>query len=454
MKIHLIAVGGSVMHNFALALDGLGYSVTGSDDQIYDPARNRLAKAGLLPKRDGWNPELITPDLDAVIVGMHARKDNPELLKAQNLGLPIFSFPEFFAQHITGKTRVAVAGSHGKTTTTAMILHVTSASGVNADHLVGAQLPGFETMVRLSDAPIAIMEADEYLSSPLDPRPKFLHYRPTITVVTGIAWDHINVFPTEESYCNAFKDYLTSLPDQAIVFFDDSDPILSNLVSGFSKVIARPYRAFPHRVDHGRIVLEGPKGALYPCQIIGAHNMRNLMAAWLVCEQLGISMDDFLRAISTFRGAAQRLQLLGTTPDTDRLYLDFAHAPSKVKATVDSLKTQFNHQRLAACLELHTFSSLNRNYLSQYAGSLDSADAACVFFSPETLLHKKLPALESADIHSAFSKPGLQVFTNADDLEGWMRAQHTAGGNLLVMSSGRLGGFDIGAFSRSLYPGE
>jgi UDP-N-acetylmuramate: L-alanyl-gamma-D-glutamyl-meso-diaminopimelate ligase len=448
MKIHLIAVGGSVMHNFALALHEQGFTITGSDDQIYDPARLRLSEAGLLPRTEGWNEESITPDLDAVIIGMHARKDNPELLKAQTLGLPIYSFPEFFARHTKDKTRVVIAGSHGKTTTTGMILHVLAFLGKETDYLVGAQLPGFTTMVKISDAPLAVMEGDEYLSSPIDDRPKFMHYHPHITVLTGIAWDHINVFPTEASYISAFREYLQSLPPDATAIYDESDELLGSLVWQTPVIRAVPYSAFPHQINDGLLFLTPDDGNLVPCQVIGDHNMRNLMAAWLVCEQLGISQAQFLSAISTFTGASRRLELLGEDSRGNRVYHDFAHAPSKVRATVNALKKQFSGSPLSACLELHTFSSLNRDFLHQYSGALNLADSACVFISPETIAQKRMNALDPDMLRTAFSRQNLEVLMTTVELAQWMDRQAEQRGHLLVMSSGRLGGFDLHTFAR------
>lgn len=440
------------MHNLALALQQAGHKVTGSDDEIYNPARDRLSARGLLPAKEGWDEARITRELEAVIVGMHARKDNPELRKAQALSLPIYSFPSFFSERTKDKTRIVVAGSHGKTTTTSMIMHVLRETGLEFDYLVGAQLQGFETMVRLSDAPLAVIEGDEYLSSPLDPRPKFLHYRPQIAVLTGIAWDHINVFPTFEKYLQAFRDFLQSLPQGARVFYYGQDPHLNRLAEEYSGLNAIPYDVFPHKIHQGQTRLQSADGSSYPTPLMGAHNMQNLMAARSVTQELGVSEEAFLQAMGSFRGAAKRLQGLGRRADGSRLFLDFAHAPSKVKATVEAVRQQFPDLPLRVCLELHTYSSLNRDFLPQYAGSLDPAEQACVYFSPQTLKIKRLKPISREDIQKAFQHSSLQVVTNKVELEKWLNQSAALSGNLLLMSSGRLGGLDIQSFTERHFP--
>lgn len=450
MRIHLIAIGGAVMHNLALALHDVGHQVSGSDDEIYDPARTRLDARGLLPPTLGWHPERITPEIDLVILGMHARKDNPELRRAQELGLRVVSFPEFIGRHASNKTRIVVAGSHGKTTTTAMIMHSFKLAGLDFDYLVGAQLEGFDTMVRLSDAPLMVIEGDEYLSSALDPRPKFLHYTPQVLVLTGIAWDHINVFPTFESYQEQFRLLLDSLPRGAKVIYDERDEHLRRLMSNARADLLRlPYQPLPHRVKNGTVVLETAAGRQLPLHIFGAHNLANLNAARKVSEIIGIEEEAFFEAAATFKGAARRLQTLCDTPHF-KAWLDFAHAPSKVAATVQAVKELFPSTPLTAIVELHTFSSLDKAFLPHYRHTLGHADEAAVFYSPHTLEMKKMPPISTDEIRNAFDHPQLQVFTSAQALEHYLTSQSWHGRNLLLMSSGNFGGIDVRNIVKSL----
>ena len=443
MRIHLIAVGGAVMHNLALALHQNHHEVTGSDDEIYNPARDRLAKYGLLPKNMGWQPEVISPDIDAIILGMHARADNPELLKAQALGLRIYSFPEFIYEHAQQKTRIVVAGSHGKTTTTSMIMHILQKCNKRFDYLVGAQLEGFDTMVKLSDAPLMVIEGDEYLSSALDRRPKFLHYRPHYTILTGIAWDHINVFPTFEEYLAQFARLLENLQPKGMLFFYQHDEHIQQLLKeADDNFTATPYSAFKSKKVGKEMTITRRYGENFPVKVFGEHNMENLKAAFLVCQEIGISPEEFFEAIQDFKGAAKRLQLIKKAW-TSNIWLDFAHAPSKVRATVKAVKEQYPNRSLVACVELHTFSSLNKKFLPEYAGSLGAADTAVVFFSEHTLAMKKLPPITKEDIKQAFSHPNLFVFTEKDTFEQFLKNQEWHKKNLLLMSSGNFQGLNM-----------
>ncbi len=364
------------MHNLALALQKNGHVVTGSDDEIYSPAKERLEKTGLLPPMFGWFPEKITDSLDLVILGMHAKADNPELLRAQELGLRVLSFPEFIYEHAKDKRRIVVAGSHGKTTTTAMIMHVLQKRNIPFDYLVGAQLEGFDTMVQLSDAPLMVIEGDEYLSSPLDRRPKFLHYRPHIAIVTGIEWDHINVFPTFEEYKRQFELLVENLEPGGSLIYYDKDPHLREIVRrSTADFFAAPYTVLQHHVLYGRVIVKWKNGERFNLEIFGEHNLANLNAALFVCLELGITEAEFLEEAETFKGAAKRMQLLVET-DKSAAWLDFAHAPSKVRATVSAAKSLHPKRQLVACAELHTFSSLNKNFLPQYAHTMDAADLA------------------------------------------------------------------------------
>ncbi len=448
MRIHLIAIGGSAMHNVALALYHKGFKVSGSDDEIYNPARDRLAKYGLLPETEGWFPERINKDIDAIIVGMHARLDNPELAKARELGIQIYSYPEYVYQQSKDKQRVVIAGSHGKTTTTAMILHVLGKLNVETDYLVGAQLEGFDTMVSLSDAPLIVLEGDEYLASPIDRRPKIHFYKPHISIITGIAWDHINVFPTFDNYVEQFETYINSIEPDGVLFWFEEDEHLQKIVDANPNIRHQPYNTPEYKVEKGQTILRY-QNKDYPLQIFGQHNLQNLESARLVCQELGINGNAFYQAIADFTGAAKRLQLLYSSSD-NVAYLDFAHAPSKAQATIKALKEQYPDRQLIACFELHTFSSLNKKFLSEYKHTMDAADVACVFFSEHTLKMKRLPEISKQDITESFAHPNMHVFTQKEDLQEFLETQEWQNSNLLMMSSGKFGGLDIKALTIAL----
>lgn len=437
-KIHLIAMGGAAMHNIALDLHAAGNTVSGSDDEIYNPSLARLQAAGIAPKQMGWFPERITPDLDLVILGMHAKADNPELIRALELGIPVFSYPAFIYEHSKDKTRVVVAGSHGKTTTTAMILHVLRKCGMECDYLVGAQLPGFDRMVKLTDAPVIVIEGDEYLSSPIDRVPKIHHYRPHIAVLTGIAWDHINVFPTFENYVEQFVAFLGMIQPGGLLVYDETDVVLKDITSKPLAIRKMPYSALP--MDSDRNVFWNDNH--YPVSVIGRHNFANMLAALHVCNELGISDDDFFEAIADFSGAHKRLQKMEVTSGR-RVYLDFAHAPSKVKATTQAFCDWFAGDRILAVLELHTFSSLNASFLPEYSHSLDAAKNAVVFIHAHTLQMKNMPPLEVDFVRKCFQHQNLQIFTDTNELLAYLHREELADATLLLMSSGTFGGMDI-----------
>ncbi|AWM32674.1 UDP-N-acetylmuramate--L-alanine ligase [Hymenobacter nivis] len=443
-RVHLIAVGGSIMHNLALALHRQGAHVTGTDDEIFEPAQGRLAAAGLLPSQEGWNPARITPDLDAVIVGMHARPDNPELLRAQELGLKIYSFPEYIYEASRDKQRVVIGGSHGKTSITACILHVLRFYGRKFDYAVGAQLAGFDLMVQLTDdAPVIIIEGDEYLSSPVDRRPKFHLYQHHIGVISGISWDHINVFPTEEIYREQFRIFAGMTPKSGVLIYDRDDEQTQLIaVPTNPSVTYIGYGPHENVVRDGQTFLLTRKDEEVPIQVFGEHNLRNISAAREVCKQLGIKGKDFYRAVASFPGAARRLELLARGA-TSVVYKDFAHAPSKLRATAGALKQQFPQRRLVACLELHTFSSLNPDFLPQYAHCFDAPDVAVVYFNPHVLAHKRLPPLPPAAVAAAFQRPDLRVITDSHELAEFLHAQLWDNTNLLLMSSGTFDGLDL-----------
>ena len=389
------------MHNLAIALHNRGDIISGSDDEIFDPAKSRLEKYGLLPSETGWYPERIDTTIDCIILGMHAREDNPELLKAKETGIPIYSYPEFLYEQNKDKKRIVVGGSHGKTTITSMIIHVLQYGRIPCDYMVGAQLEGFEVMVKLSDeARIAVIEGDEYLTSPIDRRPKFHLYRPDIGIVSGIAWDHINVFPTFENYVEQFRIFMNMIPKEGVLIYYEEDPVLDELGREVNILQKYPYTVHPHEIRNGITYLITPDGE-YPLKIFGKHNLANLHAAKYACSAVGISEKEFYSAITSFKGASKRLEEIAKN-DHSIVFKDFAHSPSKLKATIEAVKSQFPDKKLIACMELHTFSSLSENFLKEYDGSMDMADEAVVFYSPQALAHKKLPPLSPEMIFRYF----------------------------------------------------
>ncbi len=443
MHIHFIAIGGSAMHNLALALHHKGDTITGSDDEIFEPSKSRLEKAGLLPEEFGWFPEKINSNLDAVILGMHAKADNPELLKAQELSLKIYSYPEYLYEHSKNKTRVVIGGSHGKTTITAMILHVLDYHDKKADYMVGAQLEGFDTMVHLTNEnDFIILEGDEYLSSPIDRRPKFHLYKPNIALLSGIAWDHINVFPTYENYVEQFKIFVDSIIKGGSINYNAEDPEVVRVVEASENTIRKiGYHTPEYTIDNGTTYLETPEGPM-PIEIFGKHNLNNLAGAKWICQHLGVDEDDFFEAIATFKGASKRLEKIAET-DNFVAYKDFAHSPSKVEATTKALKEQYPDRKLIACLELHTYSSLNPEFLKEYKGALDAADVAVVFYSMHAVKIKQLEAIKETQIEEAFERKDLVIFTDPADFKTYLYTQEFKNTNLLLMSSGNYGGLDF-----------
>jgi UDP-N-acetylmuramate: L-alanyl-gamma-D-glutamyl-meso-diaminopimelate ligase len=449
-KVHFIAVGGAVMHNLALALKKKGFEVSGSDDEIYDPAKSRLAAAGILPEAFGWFPEKINAGLDAIILGMHARKDNPELLKAQELGLKVYSFPEYVFEQSQNKKRVVIAGSHGKTSITSVILHVLAYHKKDFDYLVGAQIEGFDLMVKLTEeAPIIVIEGDEYLSSPIEMKSKFLFYHPHVTLISGISWDHFNVFPTYDKYVGAFEELCADMIDGGELIYDKTDAevlkVGSQAKAGLNQ---NPYEAHPYRVENGKTILMTPKGEL-EIKLFGEHNMKNLNGAKIVLSKIGINEEEFYEAVPSFSGASKRLESMGHNDHT-HVYRDFAHAPSKVGATTKATKEIYPDRRLIACYELHTYSSLNKDFLPLYENTLNSADTAIVFFSPHTLAMKKMPALSKEEIKDYFNREDVIVMTEKTELSSYLKAQSWSETNLLFMSSGTFDGLDFKLFAEEI----
>ncbi len=449
-RVHFIAIGGSAMHNLAIALHLKGYKVTGSDDEIFDPARSRLDAYGLLPEEFGWFPEKLDNTIGSIILGMHARGDNPELARAKELGLKIYSYPEFLYEQSKDKLRVVIGGSHGKTTITAMILHVLQRCGVDTDYMVGAKLEGFDVMVRLTkEAKVMVFEGDEYLTSALDLRPKFHLYKPDIALVSGIAWDHMNVFPTFENYISQFRVFMEMVPREgALIYCDEDIEVHKTAMAAEGEMLKLAYGVPEHRVENGKTVLQTAEGE-FPLMIFGNHNLMNLEGARLVCNKLNISNSDFYKAISDFKGASNRLELIATR-DGFNAYRDFAHAPSKLKATLEAVKEQFPDRKLIACFELHTYSSLNKDFLDQYAGSMEKADVALVYFSLHALALKKLPMLSPDDIKESFRKQGLLVFSESAKFQEFLLGQEYTNTNLLLMSSGNYDGLNVKDFAEKL----
>ena len=443
MNVHFIAIGGAAMHNLAIALHNKGYHVTGSDDTIFDPSRTRLEAKELLPEAYGWYPEKITQNLDAIVLGMHAKEDNAELLKAQQLGLKIYSYPEFLYEQSKNKTRVVIGGSHGKTTITSMILHVMHYHDRDVDYMVGAQLEGFDVMVKLTeDNDFIVLEGDEYLSSPIDRRPKFHLYKPNIALLSGIAWDHINVFPTYEGYVEQFSIFIDSIVKGGSITYNEEDPEVKRVVEASKNTIRKlPYQTLDYTVENGQTLLETPEGPL-PIEVFGKHNLNNLAGAKWICQHMGIDEDDFYEAIATFKGASKRVEKIAESKNS-AAYKDFAHSPSKVEATTKAVKEQYQNRTLVACLELHTYSSLNAEFLKEYKGALDAADVAVVFYSPQAVEIKKLEEVTHGQIADAFQRDDLIIYTNPDDFKQFLFSQNFDNKTLLLMSSGNYGGLDF-----------
>ncbi len=445
MKVHFIAIGGSAMHNLALALHNKGYQVSGSDDTIFEPSKSRLEAKGLLPEQFGWFPEKISDNLDAIVLGMHAKADNPELLKAQDLGLKIYSYPEFLYEQSKHKTRVVIGGSHGKTTITSMILHVMHYHDRDVDYMVGAQLEGFDVMVKLTDNnDFIVLEGDEYLSSPIDRRPKFHLYKPNIALLSGIAWDHINVFPTYENYVEQFSIFVDSIVKGGSINYNEEDAEVKRVVEASANPIRKiAYHTPDYTVEDGETLLETPEGPM-PIEVFGKHNLNNLAGAKWICQHMGIDEDDFYEAISTFKGASKRLEKIAEN-NTSVAFKDFAHSPSKVEATTNAVKEQYQNRTLVACLELHTYSSLNAEFLKEYKGALDAADVAVVFYSPHAVEIKKLDKVSHEQIANAFQREDLIIYTNPEAFKDFLFKQNFDNKALLLMSSGNYGGLDFDA---------
>lgn len=443
MKVHFISIGGSVMHRLAIALKRKDYEVTGTDDEIFEPGCSNLLREELLHERIGWNPDLIVADTDAVIAGMHAKDSNPEIEKAGKLNIPMYSFPEYIYRKSINKTRVVIGGSHGKTTTTAMVMHVLKIAQKRFDYLAGAQLDGFEQSVSITDAPIIICEGDEYLASAIDKRPKFHFLFPHLAVITGIAWDHINVFPTFDNYLEQFNIFINKIEPGGLLIYNYTDKMLEQLITSDRRkdISYQPYAIPDYSNENGKttVHIEEAKGEL---EIFGNHNLLNLHAAWHVCKYFKIDAEAFVHAISNFTGASKRLEKIAANEATV-VYRDFAHAPGEVEAAVEALKQQYPGRRLIAVLELHTFSSLNDGFMSEYKGAMDKADEAAVFYSKHALELKRMPELPKQAVIDGFAKEKLSVITDKDELLKWLGDQQYENAIAVFMSSGNYDGLDI-----------
>ncbi len=450
MNIHFIAIGGSAMHNLAIALKLKGWNITGSDDEIFEPSKSRLQKHGILPEKTGWNPEKITNKLDAVILGMHARENNPELLRAKELGIKIFSYPEYLYEHAKNKKRIVIGGSHGKTTITAMVMHVLQQKRMDFDFMVGAKLEGFDVMVRLTEnAPIMLFEGDEYLTSPIDRRPKFHLYHPHVAVISGIAWDHINVFPTFDNYVEQFRIFTRLIEKNGCLIYPDNDPEIVKVAREAPEHLKKICYSLPsYRIEDGHTFVH-VDGQEFKLQVFGKHNLLNINAACNVCNELGISTKDFFEAIQSFAGAANRLEKIAEQ-DSRTVFKDFAHSPSKLEATLKAVREQYAERKLIACMELHTFSSLSKGFLSHYKNCMKAADVAVAYYNPHALEHKKLPAISDDDVREGFDQDNLHVFHDSDQMQAFVREHFGDKSVLLLMSSGNFNGMDLKEFAQEI----
>ena len=449
-RIHFIAIGGSIMHSLAICLAKAGHKVSGSDDHFHEPSKSKLMELGLLPENEGWDANRIDSSLDFVILGMHAKANNPELLKAQELGVKVLSFPEYIYEASKNKQRLVIAGSHGKTSMTAIVMHVLQEIGRDFDYMVGARINGFDEQVKLSDAPIIVIEGDEYLTSPLDPRPKFFHYKHDIVTVSGIAWDHYNVFPTLDNYISQFELLADSSADGSTLIYCQEDDLTTKVIGGKERpgVTTIPYKALDHVVRDGVTYLKLPDGEI-KIEIFGYHNMQNLSGVKALLKEIGVTDDQFYKAITTFTGAGKRMEILGKS-DSSIIYTDFAHAPSKLLATTSALKNQFPNRFLVACLELHTFSSLNKEFINQYKDTFNDSDEAIIFINPEAVKQKGLEPLTEADLRKAFNRKDIILFNDSAKLNDHLMQHSWANKNLILMSSGNFGGLNLQALKQHI----
>ena len=449
-KVHFIAIGGSVMHNLAITLKQLGYEVSGSDDKIYDPSKSRLEKQNLLPDKLGWNPNTIDEEIDFIVLGMHAKKENPELIRALELGCKIYSYPELIYEFSKTKTRIVIGGSHGKTTVTAMILHVLSFYNINIDYLLGAQIEGFEKMVNLTKSnEFILIEGDEYLSSPIDKSPKFHKYNSNIAVITGIAWDHINVFPSFENYVSQFEKFIESITDGGVLVFNSNDDLVTKIVNSSTKSIRKiQYSTVDHELINGTTYIKTSEGNI-PLEVFGDHNLSNLCAAKQICSLLGVFDDEFYAAIANFKGASNRLETIYR--DNFKIIIkDFAHSPSKLKASIDAVKKQFLNKNIIAVYELHTFSSFSKDFINEYYGTLSNADIKIIYYDKDVSGKRSEIEIDDKIIKVAFGSNDLKVISSKNILVKNILDNSFNNSVLLLMSSGNFSSLNVNSLIENI----
>ena len=446
-KVHFISIGGSVMHSLAIELKRLNYVVTGSDDVIYEPSKSSLIENDLYPKELGWHESNIKDDLDFVILGMHARSDNPELKLAKHKKIKIYSFPEFVYEYSKNKTRVVIAGSHGKTTIASMVLHVLKNNTINVDYLLGAKIEGLSNSVSLSNEnDFIIIEGDEYLSSRIHDTPKFHVYKPNIALISGISWDHVNVFPTFDVYKNQFGVFIDKIVDGGVLIYNDNDLEILDLLKNNQNFIRKiPYSRHNYIAKDNKFFIETDEGIL-PLKIFGKHNMENLSGAKQVCNLIGLTDDEFYNSILTFKGATNRLQLkeikLGRS-----VIIDFAHSPSKLKASIDAVKTNFSGE-LVGVYELHTFSSFHKKFQIHYRGTMDKCDYPIIFIDRSNPKLKNQD-LDEESLKKSFNNLKMKFIFDKDELDNYIMSFEQLNLNLLLMSSGKFGGIDVDRLSKN-----
>lgn len=445
MRIHCISHWWRVTSSLAIQLKLLGHNVTGHDDEIYEPSKSALAQHGLLPQHEWWDADSVTSDIDMIVLGMHASADNPELLRAKELGLMIKSYPEVIYEFSKNKMRVVIAGSHGKTTTTSMVMHVLKHNGISFDWVVGGIVPGFDTMVSLDDNhKIIIIEWDEYPDGKINMTAKMLLYKHNIGILNGIAWDHITTYPTFDSYLLPFQTFVDQTPTDGFLGYYQDDQEVTNIMEHTDTQAQTVwYTVHPHIIRDGITYLQTPQWEV-KLSIFWAHNCINISAAKLVCNQLDLSDEQFYAAIWSFTGAGNRLQLIHQD-DAKHLTIlrDFAHSPSKLTATINAVKTQYPDRTIIGLFELHTFASLSASFLPEYKWSFDAADIACVYYDDHTFQIKRMTPLTKEVVINGFGRSDLVVQDSANDLQAWYDNLDLTNSVVVLMSSGNFGGVEF-----------
>jgi len=449
-SVHFIAIGGSVMHNLALALKKMGMRISGSDDEIYEPAAGKL-KSGGIEANIGWQPEKMDASIDLVVLGMHAKADNPELAKAKSLKLPIVSFPDFIRRWSANQQRIVIGGSHGKSSITALAMHVLNQLNKKFDYLIGAEVEGFSLTVSLSDAPIIIIEGDEYLASKLDPVAKFLKYDHHIGLISGIAWDHKNVFPSFEDYTQQFEQFADKTPKAGSIIYNEKDLLAKKIGEKEREDVRKvPYGVHDAVIKNGVTYLKTKDYGEVKISVFGDHNLENIGAVLALVKLLGIEEKAFYQAVQTFTGAKKRLEIV-KQQGNDKLFKDYAHSPSKLEATTTALKKQFADSKVVVAYELHTFSSLNKEFIKEYKNTLSKADEAFIFINPHNIKNSHTDDLTTTEIQEAFNNTELTLFTDKHKLVEAMKKAKTTEKNIFaLLSSGNFDGLDIEEVSHKL----